>query len=369
MRSSLFKKWFDSGTSPTANSEINERPLKLVSSLEVESRAEDLEAMNRRVAFLTKKNALLEKENYRLREGLTAIQKNLADSVGSNTTALAKLGEVSAAFDEILSESKVVLKGVSSLKENVDQTSAHAITIDEGSKKILKAIAGISEIAFQSKLLSFNASVEAARAGDAGRGFAVVAEEVQRLAKRTSELLAHIELQTSSFEKVSSDLQVSAGKSQHNVSQIDELIQSLDSAINVSVEKNKVSLTSISSTNDEIFMSLAKLDHVIWKVNTYLSVIESKPAFKFVDHHNCRLGKWYYEGAGKSHFSALSSYNCLEGSHAEVHNGTKVIFDYLEDVEENIDLILEGAEIMEKASDGVFSSLDEILVEKKNRVK
>lgn len=50
-------------------------------------------------------------------------------------------------------------------------------------EKIAEKTKLINEIVFQTKLLSFNASVEAARAGDQGKGFAVVAEEVGKLAQ------------------------------------------------------------------------------------------------------------------------------------------------------------------------------------------
>ncbi|WP_234947409.1 CZB domain-containing protein [Sulfurivirga caldicuralii] len=41
----------------------------------------------------------------------------------------------------------------------------------------------------------------------------------------------------------------------------------------------------------------------------------------FVDHHNCRLGKWYYEGYGKKRFADLPAYRELEPWHAQVHTG------------------------------------------------
>ena len=54
----------------------------------------------------------------------------------------------------------------------------------------------------------------------------------------------------------------------------------------------------------------------IYKVLMGLS--EKKEA-DFADHHQCRLGKWYYEGDGAEYFSSLPSYRELELHHATVH--------------------------------------------------
>lgn len=113
-------------------------------------------------------------------------------------------------------------------------------------------------------------------------------------------------------------------------------------------------------------MSLAKLDHVIWKVNTYLSAITKSEQFTFVDHHNCRLGKWYYEGEGHHFFKSTASYDALESPHSVVHNSTHKIFDLLKTENVGSEHFVKTFEEMEHASDGVFETLDRMLVEKKS---
>lgn len=60
-------------------------------------------------------------------------------------------------------------------------------SIEESSKKMLNIIEIIDSIADQTNLLSLNASIESARAGDAGLGFSVVANEISKLADKSNQ--------------------------------------------------------------------------------------------------------------------------------------------------------------------------------------
>jgi len=70
--------------------------------------------------------------------------------------------------------------------EGIENYSQRVFEFGERTKEIGNIVKVITEVAQQTHLLSINATIEAARAGDAGRGFAVVAEEIRQLAENTS---------------------------------------------------------------------------------------------------------------------------------------------------------------------------------------
>ncbi|MDF2588049.1 MAG: methyl-accepting chemotaxis sensory transducer [Anaerocolumna sp.] len=151
---------------------------------------------------------------------------------------------------EINQAMKQVETSVNSLESVVEE-------VGESTVKINEIINLIGEIASETNLLSLNAAIEAARAGDAGRGFAVVADEIRKLAE------------------------TSAGA----VNNISELINNISGLVGATVIKTKESVDSINSSTKLIGTASNTFDTIYSTVKDTNSLVNDMiEKIQKVDH-------------------------------------------------------------------------------------
>ncbi|QKF66225.1 MCP-domain signal transduction protein (chemoreceptor zinc-binding domain) [Arcobacter venerupis] len=234
------------------------------------------------------------------------------------------------------------------------------------SKDIAQVINIIQEIAFQTNILSLNAAVEAATAGEAGRGFAVVAAEVRNLANRSADAAKQIKDVVTSIQNETGKIKNSSDSVSTVVNETKSRIDILSKLMNTFQKNSNRSVYEVESISNKIFINLAKLDHVIYKNNLYQLIFGGEHNFNAVDHHNCRLGKWYDTGLGKEQFSLVPSYKGLEKHHHIVHHEANLLAKECSghSVSCSKQLIEDKIELVENGSEQVFIYLDRILEEK-----
>jgi methyl-accepting chemotaxis protein len=249
------------------------------------------------------------------------------------------------------------------------------------SKEIDSLLTTIQKISDQTNLLALNATIEAARAGDAGRGFAVVAGEVKQLSHQTKDAADNIVEKSVSIQKSVSAVVTRLGEMSETVANASSIVETTQSSMDTIVynmqqvdesvhgmhhatKEQAIASTEIAegvthchadakvmdtqadqslNTTDEMdialradlqefsklkitnaVIQLAKSDHMFWKKRLIDMILgrDSIDISEVTDHHNCRLGKWYYSN-GQTEFGSCSSFKDIESPHADMHRLAK----------------------------------------------
>ena len=159
----------------------------------------------------------------------------LMDTLKSSTIAmqqvstLAQTSNVAAAEASSSTESAMTtvdstVRGMDAIRETISEMEKRIKRLGERSQEISQIVGLINTISERTHVLSLNASMQAAMAGDAGRGFAVVAEEVQRLAENSRQATAQIASLVQNIQIETNDTIATVNKT------IDQVVQGSDMA-------------------------------------------------------------------------------------------------------------------------------------------
>ncbi len=191
------------------------------------------------------------------------------------TEASSSLSDITGKLTNTKNDVLEMRSVVSSLRQKADQSStvlegavSSMTHIRNAASQIEEIVEVVNEIAFKTNLLSLNAAIEAARAGDSVKGFTVVANSIRELSKQTAEALAVIKHHTSETVKT-----VEAGQDAVNasVSFISQLIGDFRSI--------SASMENISTLISEHLLEVESIDHSIIAAGGY-----SEKAAKMVEN-------------------------------------------------------------------------------------
>ena len=222
-----------------------------------------------------------------------------------------------------------------SIERNISDTMKSFSDIDSEIRDIDKQSKNIRQILSKTKMLSINAAIEAAHAGNTGKGFGVVADEIGVLANQTQTC-------TDEVEKISHAFSTTSRMSFKTLEDLVKSLQSFFSA-NESVDSCMKGLKQIEE-NGFILTTIAKRleNHADFMRNLIKNAGKSKV---ISNHHTCAFGKWYDMNTAK--YRHLNGFSEMYATHEHFHN-TAIEFNENLDLDSLTKLVVYSSEILSK---------------------
>ncbi|MEI6414738.1 MAG: methyl-accepting chemotaxis protein [Pseudomonadota bacterium] len=301
-----------------------------------------------------------------IQESLASVTGEMAEVLENSNRTSQEAGQARDSIQGIVAQLDAIVSGVNHGSQAIAELNARSREMGQ----MTGVIAGIAD---QTNLLALNAAIEAARAGEAGRGFSVVADEVRKLANNTKDATVRI---TQLIQAVIQD----AAKMREDAQQMEKMadlsrtqVAAFQGKFGTLADSARGTATKVGLGQQMNFATLVKVDHVLYKQRGYriIHTGSDSPEAKAigVDHHNCRLGKWFYEGGGQAFYRDTPAYRLMETPHSAVHTHIQWAVKRLHEGswENSSDCkkeILEDFERAEKASDQVMTLIDQMVRER-----
>lgn len=210
---------------------------------------------------------------------ISKINENLLEMSNETKDINESVNEIRNQTTAVQDSSKIMNDKIKSMQDSsrkmddgISAISKRIETVNTTVDKVSNIVSVIEEISSETNLLSLNASIEAARAGDAGKGFAVVAQEIRVLSDNTNTELENIKQIISSLvEECMYCVQASGTIVEDNAKQKEEIkavldeFGSLDEQIQKTAEKAdeiEELVTAMIELNDDITKSSNSLTDV-----------------------------------------------------------------------------------------------------------
>lgn len=210
---------------------------------------------------------------------ISKINENLEEMSRETKNINESVNEIRNQTVAVQDSSKIMNNKIKSMQdsshkmdEGISAISKRIETVNTTVDKVSNIVSVIEEISSETNLLSLNASIEAARAGDAGKGFAVVAQEIRVLSDNTNTELENIkQIIASLVEECRYCVQASGTIVEDNAKQKEEIKAVLDefSALDEQIQKTAEKadeieelVTAMIELNDDITKSSSSLTDV-----------------------------------------------------------------------------------------------------------